>query len=73
MHKPMSAKCQKRTFRHSFDHLVGGGEQIVRNCKADALAVLRLITSSIWWLLYRQVRGIDTSQNLVDIDGAAAP
>ena len=33
----MSAKCQKRTFRHSFDHLVGACEQRRRHGEAKRL------------------------------------
>ena len=36
-HNPMSAKCQYRTFHHSFDHLVGSGEQPWRDGDAKRL------------------------------------
>ena len=31
----MSAKCQKRTFRYSFDHFVGDEEHARRNGEAE--------------------------------------
>ena len=41
-HKPMSAKCQKRTFRHSLDHLVGAPEQRRWNGKAKRFRRLEI-------------------------------
>jgi hypothetical protein len=54
----MSALCQsghmRRSKKYSFDHLVGGaGEHARRNCQAQRLSVLRLITSTnvVGWII----------------------
>ena len=38
----MSAKCQKRTWRRSFDHLVGAAEQRERDGEAERLGGLQV-------------------------------
>jgi hypothetical protein len=44
----------RRSKKYSFDHLVGGaGEHARRNCQAQRLSVLRLITSTnvVGWII----------------------
>jgi hypothetical protein len=38
----MSAKCQKRTFRHSLDHLVGAGDPLRMNLRLSAFGGLEV-------------------------------
>ena len=38
----MSVKCQKRTSPLLFDHFVGGGEQRLRNSKAQRLGCFEI-------------------------------
>jgi hypothetical protein len=38
----LSAKCQKRTFRNSFDHLVGGDEKLIWDLESERLGGLHV-------------------------------
>jgi len=69
----MSAKGQKRTFRHSFDHLFGASEQCRRNSETECLSGLQVDDKlKIGRLLNREVGGFFTFQDFIDIDSRAA-
>ena len=60
----MSALCQNQTFRHSFDHLVGGGEQRVGDVEAERLCGLQVdVHLDLSYLLDRQVGGLVALEN----------
>ena len=65
----MSALCQKRTFRHSFDHLVGDGEHVRRNGEAERLGG-REVDDELEFgrLQHWQVGGLRALENAAGID-----
>ena len=68
MHKPMSAKCQWRTSTDLFNHVVGDGEKIRRNCKTERLRGLQVNNEiEFHGLQDRQVTGLGTFENLAGI------
>jgi hypothetical protein len=72
-HERMSPKCQTRKSPRSFDHFVGASEQHSRNAKAQRLGRLEVDDQfKLRGLLYRQIGGFSTFQNLVHV-GRGAP
>ena len=70
VHKPMSALCQKRTFRHSFDHLVGAGEHCRRNCEIQCLGGLEIDHQLVFGRrLHREVGRLLALEDAIDIAG----
>jgi hypothetical protein len=69
----MSAKCQKRTFRHSFDHLVGAGEQRRRNREAQRLGSLEIDHQLVFGRrLHRQIGRLLALEDAIDIASGSA-
>ena len=72
----MSAKCQKRTYaakKHSFDHLVGAGEQRRGDCKAERLGGLEIDGQVEFGRLdNRQVGRFGTPKNAPDVVASLA-
>src|SRR5215813_324983 len=68
----MSALCQKRTWHHSFDHLVGAGEHRRRNCEAKRLGSLEIDYQLILGRrLHRKIRWLLALEDAIDIAGRA--
>src|SRR5262249_60828488 len=64
----MSALCQKQTFHHSFDHLIGAGEQRLRHGKAERRRCPHVQHElELCWLLERKIGRIGALQNLVHL------
>src|SRR5215510_13651987 len=56
----------------SFDHLVGAGKQCRGNFKTESLRGLEVDDKVVLgWLLYRQVGGLLTLEDAIDIAGGA--
>src|SRR5262245_48454967 len=64
----MSAKGQKRTLRHSFDHVVGAAEQRLRDGQAEGFGGFEIDRQlELGGLLDREVCRFCTLQNLVHV------
>src|SRR5262249_41260106 len=56
----------------SFDHLVGNGEHVRRNGKADRLGGLEVHGHLVFrWKLDRKIAGLGATQNAIDISAGA--
>jgi hypothetical protein len=66
----MSALGQRRTFRHSLDHLVGPQQDRSRQVDSDGFGSLEIeYEFKFRWLLDRQISGLRSLQNLGDEGG----
>ena len=62
----MSALCQKRTFRHSLDHLISAADS-VRGVEAEHLSGLEVDEKfDLCELLHRQVGGLLALEDAID-------
>ena len=69
----MSALCQKRTPADSFDHLVGGREQRLRNGQSERFGGLNIDRQfKLRRELHRQVRRFRPFEDAAHITGRAA-
>ena len=65
----MSAKCQKRTSGHSFNHLVGASNQRLRDLDAERVGSLEIYDQlDFSGLLDRQITGLFAVENVPGID-----
>src|SRR5215475_13859723 len=72
-HLRRSALCQKRTLARLFDHVVGAGEKRFRDGQSDRLCGLEVYDQlEFGRQLNRQLRGICTLENEIDIRCCAA-
>src|SRR6202043_67946 len=73
MIRAFGAHCQERTFRRSLDHLVGAREQRDGRVEAERLGGLQINGKLVFGRkLDRQIAGLCTFENAVDVRGRAA-